>query len=136
MCAHARGESPRECCGEVGGKGESARTIYPMRNVAPDAGVRYEAAHDDLTRAQRLMRERGEQLLGIYHSHPQDSDPVPSATDIRVAYYPAAVYFIIGFDGDGGCVLRAFRILKKHLYDERGRWERAAFVVTEDETAD
>lgn len=103
-----------------------------MRNVAPDALVRYEAAHEDLTLAQRLMRERGERLLGIYHSHPDEADPTPSATDVRVAYYTEAVYFIVGFDAEGACVLRAFRIFKERPFDEHGRWERAGFVVAED----
>ncbi|MCA1592946.1 MAG: M67 family metallopeptidase [Acidobacteria bacterium] len=132
MYAHAREESPSECCGEIGGRGVVAESLYPMRNIADDPRVRFEAAHEDLTRAQRLMRERGERLQGIYHSHPAEADPTPSATDIRVAYYTEAVYFIIGFDGAGECVLRAFRIFKEQPFDECGRWERAEFVLTED----
>jgi proteasome lid subunit RPN8/RPN11 len=43
------------------------------------------------------MRMRGEELLAIYHSHPRDAEPVPSETDVRLAFYPNVVYFIIGF---------------------------------------
>src|SRR5215213_7496297 len=96
MFAHARGESPAECCGLVGGSGERARAIYRLRNVARDAQVGYEAAPEELFAAQRIMRERGEELLGIYHSHPRSHEPVPSDTDVRLAHYPSAVYFIIG----------------------------------------
>jgi hypothetical protein len=49
---------------------------------------------------------------------------VPSAADVRLAFYPSAVYFIIGFDAAGACVLRAFRILERE-----GRWEPAGFAV-------
>ena len=69
------------------------------------------------------MRERGEQLLAIYHSHPRSADPQPSATDVRLAYYPSAVYLIVGL-GDPEPCLRAFRI------DEReGQWARVEYQI-------
>lgn len=117
IIAHAREASPQECCGLIGGLIEGkAQTIYRARNVASDPLTSYEAAPEDLFAAQRAMRERGEQLLVIYHSHPRSADPQPSATDVRLAYYPSAVYLIVGLGGPEPC-LRAFRI------DEReGRW--------------
>lgn len=127
MCAHARAASPRECCGLLGGRVASeAESVYPLRNVARDAASAYEAAPEELFDAQRLMRVRGESLAAVYHSHPRAVDPVPSATDVRLAFYPSAVYFIVGFDAGGGCVLRAF-----HISEREGRWERAAFEVLE-----
>jgi proteasome lid subunit RPN8/RPN11 len=127
MFAHARASAPAECCGLVGGRGASALSVYPLRNVAADAAVAYEAAPAELFAAQRLMRERGEQLLAIYHSHPRSEDPRPSATDVRLAFYPDAVYFIIGFTRGGAGVLGAFRIR-----EAEGRWERAELRVVED----
>ena len=126
MFAHARGCAPEECCGLLGGvEGETA-TVYPLKNVAREPLKSYEAAPVELFDAQRRMRERGETLLGIYHSHPRSTDPLPSATDVRLAFYPAAVYFIIGFDEHKECVLRAFRV-----YEREGRWERAEFEMTD-----
>ena len=117
IIAHAREASPAECCGLIGGLIEGkAQTIYRTRNVADDPLTTYEAAPEDLFAAQRAMRENGEQLLAIYHSHPRSSDPQPSPTDVRLAYYPSAVYLIVGLGAPEPC-LRAFRI------DEReGRW--------------
>ncbi|HYE65628.1 MAG TPA: M67 family metallopeptidase [Pyrinomonadaceae bacterium] len=123
MSAHARELSPAECCGLVGGTGGRAQTIYRLRNVAPDPLVAYEAAPEDLFAAQRSMRERGEQLLDIYHSHPRSGEPVPSEADVRLAYYPSAIYFIIGLQ-EGVATLRAFR-----LSEREGRWERAEYCV-------
>lgn len=71
------------------------------------------------------MREQGETLIGIYHSHPLESDPAPSQTDVRRAFYPQAIYFIVGCASDD-YVLRAFR-----LYERERRWERAEFAVIE-----
>lgn len=124
IIAHAREASPHECCGLIGGVTEGkAQTIYRARNVASDPLTSYEAAPEDLFAAQRAMRERGEQLLAIYHSHPRSADPQPSATDVRLAYYPSAVYLIVGL-GDPEARLRAFRI------DEReGRWALVDFQI-------
>jgi [CysO sulfur-carrier protein]-S-L-cysteine hydrolase len=120
---HARAEAPHECCGLIGGHDARTRTVYPLLNIAADPLVTYEAAPEDLFAAQRAMRDRGEQLLAIYHSHPRSNDPQPSETDVRLAYYPSAVYFIVGLGDEEPC-LRAFRISERE-----GRWERAEYEV-------
>jgi len=128
IISHARQEAPRECCGLIGGTNEgSARNIYRMRNAAVDPLVSYEAAPEDLFAAQRSMRERGEDLLAIYHSHPRADTPTPSATDVRLAYYPSAVYFIVGLGGEQP-KLGAFRIS-----ESEGRWEPADYEVVADD---
>jgi proteasome lid subunit RPN8/RPN11 len=126
IVAHAREAAPRECCGLIGGSPEgAAQSIYRARNVADDSLVTYEAAPEDLFSAQRQMRARGEELIAIYHSHPRSSDPQPSATDVRLAYYPSAVYFIVGL-GDDQPRLRAFRIT-----ESEGRWQPVEFEVVD-----
>src|SRR5689334_10760733 len=96
MIAHAREAAPAECCGLLGGiagfSGPRSASLYRLRNVTADPEVRYEAAPEDLFAAQRQMRDRGEELLAIYHSHPRAADPSPSETDIRQAFYPSATY--------------------------------------------
>lgn len=124
MCEHARACSPLECCGLAGGRGGRVESVYELRNVAARPEAAYEAAPEELFAAQRLMRERGEQLLAIYHSHPGSPEPEPSAADVRLAFYPSAVYFIIGLDASGRCALRAFRIS-----EAEGVWERAEFEL-------
>jgi [CysO sulfur-carrier protein]-S-L-cysteine hydrolase len=122
--ASAHEAAPTECCGLIGGTGEGTATnIYSLRNVAANRTVSYEAAPADLFAAQRQMRERGEQLLGIYHSHPRSVEPFPSETDVRLAYYPQAVYFIIGLAGPQP-VIRAFRISEREE-----RWEQVEYAI-------
>jgi [CysO sulfur-carrier protein]-S-L-cysteine hydrolase len=124
MWAHARETNPAECCGLIGAADDCrARSVYRASNVAPDPLVGYEIAVRELLDAQKLMRERGEELWGIYHSHPRSIDPVPSEADVRLAYYPSAVYFIIGFSADRP-VLRAFRISER-----KGLWEHVEYAV-------
>jgi proteasome lid subunit RPN8/RPN11 len=124
IIAQAREAHPRECCGLLGGNAETtALSVYPLNNIAPDPKVSYEAAPEDLFTAQRQMRERGEQLLAIYHSHPRSAEPLPSTTDVRLAYYPAALYLIIGLGG-AAPVMRAFRISEKEQ-----RWEAVEYEI-------
>ncbi len=120
----ARAAKPTECCGLIAGnEDERASSIYELRNVAPNPAVGYEAAPEDLFAAQRLMRERGEQLLAIYHSHPRAFEPAPSETDVRLAYYPQAVYFIIGLAGPQP-VMRAF-----HISEQDERSEQVEYAI-------
>lgn len=124
IIAHAREADPEECCGLIGGTENAvAQSIYRLRNVAPNRRVTYEAAPEDLFTAQRTMRERGEQLLAIYHSHPRATDPYPSETDVRLAYYPTAVYLIVGLENQEPC-LKAFRISEKE-----GEWQPAPLSI-------
>jgi [CysO sulfur-carrier protein]-S-L-cysteine hydrolase len=122
--AHARAAVPAECCGLISGNDRQvAQTIYQLNNVSPTSNVAYEAAPEDLFAAQRQMRDRGEMLLGIYHSHPRSTNPYPSDTDVRLAYYPDAVYFIIGLAG-AEPVMSAFSIVER---DER--WQQVEYAI-------
>ena len=127
VCAHARAARPAECCGLAGGAEGSARAVYRLTNVAADPLTAYEAAPRELFEAQRLMRERGEELVAIYHSHPRAAEPSPSERDVRLAYYPQAVHLIAGFDAAGECVVRAFR-----LYEAERRWEGVEYEILEE----
>lgn len=124
--AHAKQQEPAECCGLIGGVDQQARSIYSLRNMSPNSNVAYEVAPEDLFTAQRQMRERGEQLLAIYHSHPRSTEPAPSETDVRLAYYPQAVYFIIGLAGPRP-VMCAFRISEREDH-----WEEVEYAIADE----
>jgi len=127
MIEHARQAAPAECCGLIGGiHQDRAKTLYPLRNVTANPELGYEAAPEDLFAAQRQMREYGEELLAIYHSHPRAVDPSPSETDVRQAYYPSATYLIIGLGGDGP-VVKAFNISEREH-----RWELVEYEVADE----
>lgn len=133
IIANARKAEPEECCGWIGGDDDGrARSVYQFRNVAATPLVSYEAAIEDVCDATRQMRERGElkhgeplSPLAIYHSHPRSAEPEPSATDVRLAFYPAAIYLIIGLGGQQP-VLRAFRISEKEQ-----RWEMVEYEIVD-----
>jgi proteasome lid subunit RPN8/RPN11 len=127
LLAHASETDPAECCGLIGGGvDQQSRSIYSLRNISSNSSVAYEAAPEDLFTAQRQMRERGEQLLAIYHSHPRSAEPVPSETDVRSAFYPQAIYFIIGLAGSQPTV-RAFRIS-----EHENHWEEVEYAIADE----
>jgi len=126
MVAHARETAPEECCGLIGGVSEiQASSLYRLRNVSTHPESTYEAALEDLFAAQRQMRERGEGLLAIYHSHPRSPDPSPSETDVRLAYYPSAKYLIIGLGGTDAAI-KAFSISEREQ-----RWQQVEYQIAD-----
>jgi [CysO sulfur-carrier protein]-S-L-cysteine hydrolase len=126
IVAHARETSPAECCGLIGGSDDAkSNSIYRLRNVTQDSERAYEAAPEDLFAAQRQMRERGEDLLAIYHSHPRANVPIPSETDVKLAYYPSATYLIIGLGGDQP-VIQAFKISEREQC-----WQQVEYVIAD-----
>ena len=118
---HAKQTVPNECCGLLAGHGNVVLSIYPLRNVAETPETRYFADLMDVVAAFKQMRISGEQLLGIYHSHPC-SAAHPSETDIRQAYYPEAAYFILSLEPH--LELRAYRIVS-------GQVEEMAYEISE-----
>ena len=125
--AHASETKPAECCGLIGGaENGRASSIYRLRNVAANNQFSYEVAPEELFAAQREMRQSGEQLVAIYHSHPRTSEPEPSETDVRLAYYPSATYLIIGLGGPEP-VMRGFKI-----FEVERRWERVEYAVADE----
>ena len=87
MVAHARRAYPNDCCGAmlvsaVDGV-KDVRVALPLENVfTGEQDERYELRLEDLLAADRAARERGMELIGIYHSHP-DCDAYFSETDLK-----------------------------------------------------
>ena len=99
LIAHAREESPRECCGMLLGRGEEIAEARRARNVASSPATRFVIDPKDHIDARRNGRARGLEIVGFYHSHPHGA-AVPSATDVAEAAYPGSVYAIIGLGAD------------------------------------
>ncbi len=105
--------SPRECCGLLAGKNGVIQACFPLPNASLHPEKRYFAEPQALVRAFRDIRERDQEFLGIYHSHPSSS-PEPSPTDIEQALYPDCTYFIVG-PAEYDPRLRAFRITDERV---------------------
>ena len=80
MVAHCLREAPLECCGLLGGFAPRVSSFHPLRNAAASE-TRYDADPHDLIAAVVALRDRGAEILAIYHSHPR-WEAVPSQTDL------------------------------------------------------
>jgi proteasome lid subunit RPN8/RPN11 len=107
MIDHACRALPAECCGLLSGSDGVITDWHPLRNVADKPETRYYATPEELFAAMRRIRDANQKLLGIYHSHPR-TPAYPSASDVEMAFYPEAVYFIVSLEPQ--IDLRAYRI--------------------------
>jgi [CysO sulfur-carrier protein]-S-L-cysteine hydrolase len=108
IVAQARAEAPNECCGIIGASDGDAVTVFPVRNAAASP-LRYEMDPRDQLRVFEALDEAELDVGAIYHSHTR-SAPEPSQTDINLAFYPDALYLIVGVAGEEDDV-RAWRIV-------------------------
>ena len=109
IVAQARAEAPNECCGIIGTRDGSAVTVFPVRNAAASP-LRYEMDPKDQLRVFEALDDAELDVGAIYHSHTR-SDPLPSQTDINLAFYPDAVYVILGVKDADRDDVRAWRIV-------------------------
>jgi proteasome lid subunit RPN8/RPN11 len=102
MLEHARHGYPFEVCGVLLGEGSKVAAIVPVVNRETESPrVRYQIAPEDLIRIQREGRDRGEEILGYYHSHP-DHPAQPSETDRRIAAQglsDGVIHVVVGVEG-------------------------------------
>jgi len=82
--------------------------VIRCANVHPTPTTRYVIAPREQLKAFRAIDAAGEELLGIYHSHPV-SQPYPSPTDRAEAHYPDALYVLVSLRTVTP-EIRAFRI--------------------------
>ncbi len=108
MIAHAREDSPNECCGMIGGREGSATTLYRAEN-AEASSLRYSIDPAEQFRLMREIEEAGEELVAIYHSHTKSS-AYPSQTDVNLAGWPDAVYVIVSLEDPAAPDVRGFWI--------------------------
>lgn len=121
MIAHARAEDPYEVCGLLAGKDGRILKLYRCQS-AERSPYRYLLDPKDQLRAMREMDENGWELVGIYHSHTK-SPAYPSRTDIELAFYPEALYFIISLLDPERPTIRTFRIVDGKVDEEELRIE-------------
>ena len=98
-----------EICGLIAGNAKNFTRCYPVANVAGDKQRLFEMDPRGLIDALRAMRDNGEELKAIYHSHPE-APAQPSLADIRQHEYPDVLYLIVSLGTKGVLDLRGFRI--------------------------
>src|SRR2546428_13784817 len=97
---HGEETYPYECCGVLLGQMDGDARV--VTSIARAGNTRLDSLHNrynvdpkDLLRIQREGRERGEDIIGFYHSHP-DHPARWSPTDLPEAPWLGGSYAITG----------------------------------------
>src|SRR5882672_10103204 len=120
---------PHECCGVLLGQmdQDGMRTVT---TIARAANTRTDSAHNrynidpkELIRIQREGRNRGEDIVGFYHSHP-DHPAQWSTTDLAEAHWFGCSYVITSVQKGKAVLTNSFELkgsaeADKQLADEK-----------------
>lgn len=117
--AHAAQAYPHECCGALYGcERRSAREILDLlplsnqHNRSPRS--RFIITPEDVRRAEAAARQRGLDLVGWYHSHP-DHPALPSEFD-RAHAWPWYSYVIISVEKGSPGALASWRLSDDRMH--------------------
>lgn len=98
-----------EICGLISRDSGGIWKCYPVPNQATDKKHFFMLDPKIQIDAMRAMREHGEELAAIYHSHP-DSPAFPSPADVAQHEYPRLLYLIISLCAKDAPEMRGFHI--------------------------
>jgi len=125
---HGEETYPHECCGVLLGQMEGDRRI--VTSIARCGNTRSDSPHNryhidpkELIRIQREGRERSEDIVGFYHSHP-DHPAHWSQTDLAEAHWFGCSYVITSVEKGKAAVTNSFELAgtdegDKKLLDEK-----------------
>jgi proteasome lid subunit RPN8/RPN11 len=126
---HGEETYPHECCGVLLGSfgDDGSRAVT---STARCGNTRTDSAHNrynidprELVRIQREGRERGEDIVGFYHSHP-DHPAQWSKTDFAEAHWIGCSYVITSVEKGKAAITNSFELAgtseeDKKLQDEK-----------------
>ena len=99
MVAHARDESPNECCGMVATRDDEVVKVYRTTNVEASP-FRFVIDGAEQLRVYNEIESAELDLGAIYHSHTR-TEPRHSQTDINFSKaWPGVLWIIVGLAGD------------------------------------
>jgi len=95
---HAKEEYPKECCGILVGLigfEKEIKEVHECRNISVIANS-YEIHPDDMYKVDKETRDKGLEVIGFYHSHPdRPPTPCPDTDRDREMALPGYFYLII-----------------------------------------
>ena len=124
---HGEETYPHECCGALLGRVDGDQRV--VTSIARCGNTRDDSPHNrysidprELVRIQRQGRERGEDIIGFYHSHP-DHPARWSPTDLAEAHWFGCSYVITSVDKSKAAITNSFALsgtdeAEKQLVDE------------------
>ena len=121
---HGEETYPHECCGVLLGQIEDDGT-RTVTSIAQAGNTRTDSAHNrynidpkDLIRIQREGRDRGEDIIGFYHSHP-DHPAQWSSTDLAEAHWFGCSYVITSVEKGQAVLTNSFELTGSDESDKK-----------------
>ena len=122
---HGEETYPHECCGVLLGQIDQDQGVRSVSSVARAGNTRTDSAHNrynidpkDLIRIQREGRERGEDIIGFYHSHP-DHPAQWSSTDLAEAHWFGCSYVITSVEKGKAALTNSFELTGSEEADKK-----------------
>ena len=121
---HGEQTYPQECCGvllgQFGDNGlKTVSRIARCGNTREDSPRnRYNIDPKELIRIQREGRERGEDIVGFYHSHP-DHPAQWSPTDLAEAHWFGCSYVITSVEKGKAAITNSFELTGTDEVDKK-----------------
>ena len=120
---HGEETYPHECCGVLLGRFDGDQRV--VTSVARCGNTRDDSPHNrynidprELIHIQREGRERGEDIVGFYHSHP-DHPAMWSATDFAEAHWFGCSYVITSVEKGKAAVTNSFELIGTEEQNKR-----------------
>jgi len=120
---HGEETYPNECCGVL--LGQMDDDVRTVTSIARAGNTRTDSAHNrynidprELVRIQREARERGEDIIGFYHSHP-DHPARWSATDFAEAHWYGCSYVITSVEKGKAVLTNSFALTGSDENDKK-----------------
>ena len=132
---HGEETYPHECCGVLLGHstedGNEVEDAIRAGNTRTDsAHNRYHIAPQELVKIQRLGRERGLDIVGFYHSHP-DHPAQWSQTDFAEAHWLGCSYVITAVEKGVAQVTNSFLLTGTSEEDKAFHHEQVEVAALE-----
>jgi proteasome lid subunit RPN8/RPN11 len=112
--AHGERDYPFECCGLLIGRSSGGRKLvvetYAISNAREEDAKRnrFLIQPEELMRGEKYAREKRLDVVGFYHSHPDDR-AVPSKYDLDHAW-PSYSYIVVAVEKGHAADLRSWEM--------------------------
>ena len=125
---HGEETYPHECCGVLLGRFDdngAESVTKSVSHIARCGNTRADSPHNryqidprELVRIQREGRERGEDIVGFYHSHP-DHPAQWSPTDLAEAHWFGCSYVITSVEKGVATITNSFELVGSEEADKK-----------------
>ena len=111
---HCCSELPNEACGIVSGVNNTVITVWKLKNESKSEN-RYFVSKEKVQQIFNNIFNNGENVLGIYHSHPKTS-PIPSKFDLMNHPYQDVKMLIVSLKKKKP-VIKSYEIVNQSYYE-------------------